>query len=263
MFNPDDELAQKYLAESCELLNEVEEDLITLQKVGAQADEELVNRIFRAVHSVKGGASFAGLVKIRDLAHQVENVLSLVRSHELELTSEAAGVLLQGCDRLHELVENAGTSNQADIREIMQDLAGMCGAIPNTLRSLLVEDDLASRIVLQTFLSRYGECHVAVNGKEAVEAFRAALEQGRDYGLVCMDVMMPEMDGRTAVQHLRSMEEARGIRSSCGAKIIMTTAVDEIKCVSDCFMELCDAYLTKPIDLSKLLEQMKAYGLVA
>ena len=45
---------------------------------------------------------------------------------------------------------------------------------------LLVEDDFASRLLLQTFLSRYGECHIAVNGREAVEAFRAALEQGRD-----------------------------------------------------------------------------------
>ena len=61
---------------------------------------------------------------------------------------------------------------------------------------------------------------------------------------------MPEMDGREAVRRIREMEEARGILSSYGTKIIMTTAVDEIKDVIRCFKELCDAYLVKPIDLS-------------
>jgi two-component system chemotaxis response regulator CheY len=125
-----------------------------------------------------------------------------------------------------------------------------------------VEDDFASRLLLQTFLSRYGDCHVAVNGREAVEAFRLALEQGRRYDLICMDIMMPEMDGREAVRRVRAMEEDQGILSNYGAKIIMTTAVDEIREVIHCFQELCDAYLVKPIDLGQLLSQMKAFHLV-
>ena len=127
---------------------------------------------------------------------------------------------------------------------------------------LLVEDDFASRLLLQTFLSRYGECHVAVNGREAVEAFRSALERGQGYDLICMDIMMPEMDGREAVRQVRALEEAHGILSTHGAKIIMTTAVDDLKEVIRCFMELCDAYLVKPIDLGKLLRHMKAFQLV-
>jgi two-component system chemotaxis response regulator CheY len=74
--------------------------------------------------------------------------------------------------------------------------------------------------------------------------------------------MMPEMDGREAVGRLRALEEARGILSTSGAKIVMTTAVDEIKSVSRCFMELCDAYLMKPIDLSRLLALMKEFRLM-
>ena len=131
-----------------------------------------------------------------------------------------------------------------------------------TLRVLLVEDDFASRLLLQTFLSRYGECHIAVNGREAVDAFRAALERGQRYDLICMDIMMPEMDGREAVRRIRAMEEARGILSTFGAKIIMTTTVDDVKEVIRCFQELCDAYLMKPIDLGKLLYHMKSYRLV-
>jgi two-component system chemotaxis response regulator CheY len=63
------------------------------------------------------------------------------------------------------------------------------------MRTLIVEDDFTSRLLLQSFLSVYGECHIAVNGREAVAAFRAAQERPQAYDLICMDIMMPEMDG--------------------------------------------------------------------
>ena len=130
------------------------------------------------------------------------------------------------------------------------------------MKTLIVEDDFTSRLLLQTFLSRYGECHIAVNGKEAVQAFRAALEGGTKYDLICMDIMMPEMDGREAFKRMRAEEESRGILSTSGVKIIMTTAVQDMKEVIRCFKELCDAYLVKPIDLSELLKHVRSYQLV-
>ncbi len=130
------------------------------------------------------------------------------------------------------------------------------------MKTLIVEDDFTSRLVLHTFLSRYGECHIAVNGREAVAAFRTALEHGQRYDLVCMDIMMPEMDGREAVKQVRALEEANGILSTSGAKIIMTTAVSDITEVARCFEQLCDAYLVKPINLAELLKQVKSYQLV-
>jgi two-component system chemotaxis response regulator CheY len=131
-----------------------------------------------------------------------------------------------------------------------------------TLRILLVEDDFASWLLLQTALASYGECHMAVNGREAVQAVYRGLEDGLPYHLICMDIMMPIMDGREAVRLIRDLEAARGILSSAGAKIIMTTTVDDLEEVSRCFAELCDAYLLKPIDLSKLLGKMKSFRLI-
>jgi two-component system chemotaxis response regulator CheY len=128
------------------------------------------------------------------------------------------------------------------------------------IKILVVEDDFTSRHLLQTFLSRYGQCHIAVNGREAVEAFRSALEEGDRYDLICMDIMMPEISGRDAVLEIRAIEEAHGIFSSSGAKIVMTTAVTDVAEIIQCFRGLCDAYLMKPIDLTLLLTHMKSYG---
>jgi two-component system chemotaxis response regulator CheY len=235
--------------------------------------------VFRAVHSIKGGAGFFDLVKIRELAHRTEDLLALIRSRELVPTPDRVRVLLRATDRLNELIQSPGISNKADIREIMADLAKLPAEQPavgkgcdstvgqaryndRSLRVLLVEDDFASRLLLQTYLSGYGECHVAANGREAVEAFRSLLERGQRYDLICMDIMMPEMDGREGVRQVRALEEAQGISSTHGAKIIMTTAVTDIKEVIRCFRELCDSYLIKPIDLADLLSQMKSYKLV-
>jgi two-component system chemotaxis response regulator CheY len=77
-----------------------------------------------------------------------------------------------------------------------------------------------------------------------------------------MDIMMPEMDGREAVRRIRAIEEASGILSTSGVKIIMTTTVEDVKEVILCFQELCDAYLMKPIDLAELVEQMRRYQLI-
>ncbi|MCA1987263.1 MAG: response regulator, partial [Desulfovibrio sp.] len=66
------------------------------------------------------------------------------------------------------------------------------------MRVLIVEDDFTSRKLMQTILSPYGDCDVAVNGREAVEAFQNALNSAKPYDLVCMDIMMPEMDGQEA-----------------------------------------------------------------
>jgi two-component system, chemotaxis family, chemotaxis protein CheY len=130
------------------------------------------------------------------------------------------------------------------------------------MRTLIVEDDFTSRLLLQTFLSKYGECHIASNGKEAITAFNAAQDQNQKYDLICMDIMMPEMDGHETVREIRRIEEANGTLSSSGAKIIMTTALDDVKNVVASFNELCDAYLFKPIDTTKLLGHIKAFQLI-
>ncbi len=130
------------------------------------------------------------------------------------------------------------------------------------MKTLIVEDDFTSRLVLQEILKRYGPVHIAVNGGEAVMAAAIAADAGEPYDLICLDIMMPEMDGYEALKRIRAGEEERGILSSHGAKIIMVTAVDHVRSVIQSFRGLCDAYVMKPVEKEKLIEQVRAAGLI-
>lgn len=129
------------------------------------------------------------------------------------------------------------------------------------MKILITDDDFTSRLLLQKFLSSYGEVHIAVNGKEALEAIQVAIEKREHYSLICLDIMMPEMDGQDALQLIRKLEEHNGIDFSGRAKIIMTTALNDMKNVCHAFQGLCDAYLVKPIEKAKLLHTLQDLGL--
>ncbi|HUI79408.1 MAG TPA: response regulator [Bryobacteraceae bacterium] len=267
-----DELVQEYLADSSGSLAALESDLLAIEKNGAIIDRGLLGRALLAAHTVKVGADFFELTKIRVLADQTEDALRYIRDGKMVPTPDRIRVMLAATDQLRQMVDHAETSNQVDITPSLAALNQVCGDRSDRTDSsreqsrkphvLLAEDDPTNRFVLQTFLSRYGECHIAINGEEAVEAVRCALQQGLRYDLICMDILMPEMNGRDAVRKIRALEEAHGILSTSGAKIIMTTTVDDVKEVIRCFKELCDAYLVKPIDLAKLLACMKSFQLV-
>ena len=131
------------------------------------------------------------------------------------------------------------------------------------MKTLIVEDDFTSRLLLRELLKKYGRTDVAVNGREAIETAREALEAGEPYDLICLDIMMPEMDGQKALRQIREQEESRGIISSNGAKIVMTTALDDMKNVFAAYMGLCDAYLTKPIQKAKLIDELIKLKLIS
>ena len=97
-------LIQDYLAECREHLATIETDLLAIEQGGADIDEQLVNRVFRAAHSIKGGAGFFDLAKIRELAHKTENALDLIRSRQMAPTPEVVSILLMAFDKLREMI---------------------------------------------------------------------------------------------------------------------------------------------------------------
>lgn len=130
------------------------------------------------------------------------------------------------------------------------------------MRILIAEDDLISRRFLQKFLSRYGECDLVVDGLETVDAFLLAFREGRPYDLICLDIMMPKVDGIKALKAIRDLEMQKSIPHEKRAKIIITTALAETRLVQTAFDYGCEAYAAKPIDTHKLVEVMGKIGLI-
>lgn len=128
------------------------------------------------------------------------------------------------------------------------------------MRILIAEDDFASRKFLYKFLSGYGECDMTIDGAEALEAFSLAYEDGMPYDLVCLDIMMPKLDGIKVLEAIRKLEQEWGIDEKEKVKIIMTTALNDVKNVFDSFETGCEAYASKPINTQKLIEVMKKLG---
>lgn len=131
------------------------------------------------------------------------------------------------------------------------------------MRILIVEDDFISRKLMLAYLMPLGECDIAVNGQEALEAFMLAIEEGQPYDLICLDIMMPEMSGQMVLKYIRQIEENKGILPADSVKIIMTSALKDSKNVMEAFSSQCEAYLVKPIDQEKLMEQIRLLGLSA
>lgn len=130
------------------------------------------------------------------------------------------------------------------------------------MKTLIAEDDFVSRLLLQELLKKYGPVHMAFNGKEALDAVKLADESGEPYDLICLDIMMPEMDGQQALKEIRAMEEAKGLVMSRWVKIIMTTALAGKENVIEAIRGKCDAFLVKPIQKTKLLEELRRLNLI-
>jgi len=130
------------------------------------------------------------------------------------------------------------------------------------MKILIAEDDFVSRKFIFKFMSQFGDCDVTVDGMEAIEVFLMSLEEGQYYDLVCLDIMMPEVDGLKALKTMRKLEEERNIPESKRTKVIMTTALNSTDEVFDSFGSGSEAYAVKPIDTDKLTEVMRKLGLL-
>lgn len=131
------------------------------------------------------------------------------------------------------------------------------------MKTLIVEDDFSSRLLLQEILQAYGPVKTAGNGRAGVELARLALAANEPYDLICLDIMMPVLDGQNALREIRRFEGEAGIAVGQGSKILMTTALSDPANILGAFREACDGYLLKPIDKGKLLAHLRQFGLIA
>ncbi|KQQ86041.1 chemotaxis protein CheA [Aureimonas sp. Leaf324] len=117
-----------FFEECAEQLQELEAGLLAME--GGQTDSETVNAVFRAVHSIKGGAGAFNLDALVQFAHAFETVLDLVRSERLEADQGVVRVLLRSADVLTDLViaaRDGGTVDPARPQALMADLSVLAG----------------------------------------------------------------------------------------------------------------------------------------
>lgn len=120
------------------------------------------------------------------------------------------------------------------------------------MKILVVDDDFFSRTLLGELLQHYGTVHFAASGKEALDAVRASLKSADLYQLICLDIVMPELDGQLVLKQIRNLEIEAGISHDKLCKIIMTTALNDGASILGAFRENCDGYLVKPFDANQL-----------
>jgi len=118
----DQELLEGFLAETTELLEKLDDDLISLEK--SPEDAELMNRIFRSIHTVKGASSFLGFDMLVKVTHKTEDVLNRLRKSELSLNSEIMDVILEAVDLVKTLVSDikGGDIVERDLEDTISKL---------------------------------------------------------------------------------------------------------------------------------------------
>ncbi len=127
------------------------------------------------------------------------------------------------------------------------------------MKVLVVEDDYASRAVLHRLLMPFGQTEIAVTGNQAVSAFALALKGREPFDLVCLDIMLPGMDGQSVLKEIRTLESAGAREPRKPVKVVMTTALSDRTNVVEAIKQ-CDGYLVKPFDNKKLVQCLKDLG---
>lgn len=115
---------------------------------------------------------------------------------------------------------------------------------------------------MKRYLARYGSCEVAVDGIEALECFLTAHKENNPFQLICLDIMMPKLDGLSTLRAIRDYESQKSLVEEKRAKIIMTTALNDQKTVTESYELGCEAFAWKPIDVTKFTEVLEKLGLI-
>lgn len=129
-------LIQDFLTESFEGLEQTERDLVTLEQT--PDDHEILGRIFRCLHSLKGSCGFFGYSTLEKVAHKGENILSKLRNGEAELTEDKATILLQMADAISEMLNNiqeTGTEGENSYSELIAELERCESGQPATIET--------------------------------------------------------------------------------------------------------------------------------
>ena len=128
------------------------------------------------------------------------------------------------------------------------------------MRCLIVDDEITCRKILQLSLSPFFTIEEAVNGMEALTKINATMQAKSPFDLIILDIMMPIMDGQSVLVAIRATETKHGYPPGHGAKIVMSSALNDAANIKTAFREQVDGYITKPVDLKKMYRLLQEFG---
>jgi two-component system chemotaxis response regulator CheY len=127
---------------------------------------------------------------------------------------------------------------------------------------LVADDDLVARKILAGSLAGTGEVETACDGEEAWATISKAYREGRPYGLILLDILMPGLDGQEVLRRTRSLESELGVFGSDRARIAMATHLGDAGNVLGSFRDECDGYIVKPYSRESVMRDLKKYELL-
>jgi two-component system chemotaxis response regulator CheY len=130
------------------------------------------------------------------------------------------------------------------------------------VKCLVVDDDELGRELIAQYLEGVADCEMAENGLKAVDMFRTAFEEGSPYGLIILDIVMPEMDGHTAAKEIRTIEKEWGVPINNGVSIVVLSSLNTPSDVIQAYVSAKSAaHLVKPVQPDKLLATLSKMGI--
>jgi len=130
------------------------------------------------------------------------------------------------------------------------------------LRVLVADDEEVNRLVLGKIVSPFGKVDLARDGHEVIAAWKEARDEGEPYDLILLDIMMPLLDGHSALSQIRAQEEKEGLNSGQQVKVAMVTSLKDWDNALASFKKGVEEYITKPIERVKVIALLESLKLI-
>jgi two-component system chemotaxis response regulator CheY len=243
-----DELWEPYIDSVTTLLSELEEAAMELETGKNTRDNSA--KIRRVLHSIKGDSGMSGLMDVYTLCHEAETAFE-----EIGSPSTRADMVLKVKDWIDAVIELV--TRGGPVRETKTEIERS-----RKIKTLVIDDDQVCRQRVRMLLQEFCDCTYANDGQQGFEQFCTALEGGKPFDLITLDIQMPGMDGHDTLSAIRLMEQRQGIEGLDGVKVIMITSQHQAKHIFSAFREGCEAYVIKADLGDKLPEEMAKLGLL-
>jgi len=208
----DPEMLENFIAEAKEHLDSIEDDFLNLEKQKDNPDRALLDKVFRAIHSVKGAAGFLGLANVTKLSHVMETLLTRMRSGEVLPESDNTDALLSGVDLLKAMLDDVKKSNEVDITRVQE-----------RLKSLLDQEGNQRRPIKKQPVKP-----ATVKAKEVDVPRKASVDQGNTVRIHVdiLDKLMMQAGELVLVrnQHLLSVNESDSVSRSIAHRLDLVTS---------------------------------------